>query len=656
MQIVDHRSPAVPPSQKVFMMSYDQNPHFLGRDDLLLRLRQKLQETNPKQYNHRVAIYGMGGVGKTQIAIEYVHRYQDSYQNIYWINAADQAALLSGFLEIGQKTGCLIGTMDLPPMEVAKAVLSWLREQENWLLIVDNLDDVTVARGLLPGTHKGGHILITTRNPNAMNIPAEGFEIQVFGEEAAVELLRIRSGITKAELSISRTVANDIVHELGYLALAIDHAAAFIRFTDMAITGFLTLYHGSRKELLSRLPDDEKTYSNSIAVTFLLSFDKVKSNPKYGTQASQLLKLFVFLNPDGILIDFLKAGSSGLSDKLREVIDQSYLFRESLGLLRQFSLIGLSKQKDSIIIHRLIQAVLKDEISGPEKQGFCNEVIELCFVAFPADWNAKETRDLGRIFQGQVVEPAFEAAKISSHRGAITLGLIAQFLFNDGKLKDAERLLERAGQILQALLGTEHPGTLTSMNDLAWTYRGQGRLQEAADLQERVLEATRRTQGEEHPDTLPSMNNLAATYRDQGKLQEAADLQERVLEARRRTLGEEHPGTLTSMNNLAVTYSDQGRLQEAADLQERELEATRRTQGEEHPGTLTSMNNLAYTYESLGRIAEALSLIQQSVEGGQRSLGDEHPHVADRKITLERLRNKINSTTHALAMQSSPAL
>jgi tetratricopeptide (TPR) repeat protein len=676
------------------MVSYDQNPHFLGRDRLLLRLRQKLQETNPKQYNHRVAIYGLGGVGKTQIAIEYVYRYKDSYQNIYWISAADQASLLSGFLEIGQITGCLIGRgrTDMQPMEVAKDVLAWLRMQENWLLIIDNLDDVNVGHGLLPGTQKGGHTLITTRNVNTMNIAAESLEIPVFGEDDAVELFRIHSEMTEAELLDSRTVANDIVRELGYLPLAIDHAAAFIRSTAMVITDFLPIYHGSRKELLSRASYDEKIYPNSVAVTFLLSFNKMKSNTECGTEASRLLKLFAFLNPDGILIDFLKAGSSGLSDEIRRVFEpsQSYLFRESLGLLRQYSLIGLSKKKDSIIIHRLIQAVLKDELSDPEMQQYCTEVIELCLAAFPSCSDVHEIRGIGRLFQSQVVEPAFEAAKLPSHGAAVVLGRIGSFLSDDGKLKDAERLGERACQILQSLLGNEHPDTLTLMSLLASTYGHRGKLQEAATLQERVLEARRRTLGEEHRDTLISINNLAQTYSHQGKLQEAATLKERVLEARRRTLGEEHRDTLISINNLALTYYHQGKLQEAATLQERVLEAQRRTleeehpatlisinnlaatyynqgkleeagaleervlearrriMGEEHPETLLGMTNLALTYERLGRIAEALSLMQQAVDGSQRSLGDGHPHVAVRKIIAERLRNKCDRTEQGI--------
>src|SRR5271170_2743146 len=110
MQVVNYRNSAVPPRPKVFLMPHDRNPHFLGRGELLKVLRQNLLETEPKRYNHRVSIYGMGGVGKTQVAIGYVYEYRNDYDDVYWISASDQAMLLSGFREIGETTGCLATT------------------------------------------------------------------------------------------------------------------------------------------------------------------------------------------------------------------------------------------------------------------------------------------------------------------------------------------------------------------------------------------------------------------------------------------------------------------------------------------------------------------------------------------------------------------
>ena len=669
------------------MMPYDRNPHFLGRDDLLIHLRAKLEETDPKQYNHRIAIYGMGGVGKTQCAIEYVYRHEEDYGDIYWISASDQTALLSGFQEIGTKTGCLPNGIDgLNPTKAAKNVLDWLRLQKNWLLVIDNLDDISVADGFLPAMDKGGHTLITTRNPNAKNIPAEGLQIPVFGRDDAIELLRVRSEITEADVPSFGAVAADIVNELGYLALAIDHAAAFVRSLNLNITEFLPIYRESRKEILSRPSTSKHTYPNSIVVTFLLSFDKVKLDQKYGTQASKLLQLLVFLNPDEILVDFLRAGADGLDDEVRDIIENKLVFHESLGLLEKFSLIGRSRGKGSVVIHRLVQTVLRDELSEPDLHWYLGQIIGICTTAFPTTWDTQDTREMCRNFQNQVVEPSFEAAKVPSPGAANILSRIGIFLDDDGKSRDGERLKLRCYEIRLELFGCEHMDTLTSMNDLAVTYLARGKLQDASDLLERVLETSRKTIGEEHPNTLTSMNNLAMTYSNQGKLQDAAELGKRVVEARRRTLGDEHPGTLLSMGNLASTYHNQGKLQDAADLKERVLEATRRTLGEEHPDTLTSMNNLAMTYwsqgnqqtaatleertlearkrtlgeehpdalmsmnnlawmyEAVGRATEALLLIQQSVDGSQKTLGEAHPSTVDRKITLQRLRNNLTES------------
>lgn len=643
MQFIDHRrNPAMNSRPKVVMRPYDRNPHFLGRDELLIHLRQKLEERKLKMYNHRVVIFGMGGVGKTQVAIEYAYHYEKLYNDIYWISATDESAFLSGLTEIGSKTGCLGGRTDLNSMQAAREVLFWLQMQEGWLLIVDNLDVVSVADGLLPKIQKGGHTLIITRNPNAINIPADGVQIPPLGQSDAVDLLRIKSGMTEAEMPDFTTVATNIVHELGYLALAISYAGAYIRSSPtLKIIDFLPIYHEFRKKFLPRPSSLKRDYPISVAITFLLSFDKVKSDPNFGSQAATLLKLFAFLNPDEILIEFLIVGSAGLRDETRQVIERSYILYGCLALLQQFSLIGRSQNKESLVIHRFIQAVLRDELSDVGVEQYSDEVVGLCSAAFPQIGEAYKKRELCRRFQDQVVEPAIEAAKYPSIRAGITLQQIGYFLWAEGKLKDGERMEQRSYEILRALLGNEHWETLTSMNNLAEIYRDQWKLKEATDLQERALEARKRTLGEEHPDTLRSMDNLADIYGELERFDEAADLLERVLEARKRMLGEEHPETLTIMNRLATVYGMGEKLKEAAGLLERAAEAQRRTLGEEHPATLNSINNLAWMYECLDRLPEALSLMQQCVDGSRRVLGDDHPNTAISKMSLDRLRDSL---------------
>jgi hypothetical protein len=195
----------------------------------------------------------------------------------------------------------------------------------------------------------GGHTLITTRNPNAKNIPAEGVEIPVFCERDAVKLLRNQSEITEADDPFG--TAAEIVKELGCLALAIDSAAAFIRTLSLDITEYLPIYRSSRMQVLSRDPASAHTYPNSVAITFLLSFNKVKQHPKYGMQASKLLHFFMFLNHDEILIDFLKAGSRGLSNELRGIIEDKIL-------------VCKNSSRATILGNPTLKAVPTDFISG----------------------------------------------------------------------------------------------------------------------------------------------------------------------------------------------------------------------------------------------------------------------------------------------------
>ena len=213
---------------KYFMVPYEKNVFFVGQDDLIDQIFNKLCESKPHQYNHRIALYGMGGVGKTQTALAYVHTLKQNYHSIFWISGATQATLLSGFEQIRTETRCAIEASNL--IETAKLVIKWLQEQTNWLLIIDNLDDISVIDGFLPSTECNGHTLITTRNPSTEGIPAQGIEVEILDIETAVQLFRIfLMSRPESEFSDDELEIRTIVKELGCLPLAIEQAAAFIR-------------------------------------------------------------------------------------------------------------------------------------------------------------------------------------------------------------------------------------------------------------------------------------------------------------------------------------------------------------------------------------------------------------------------------------------
>ena len=180
--------------ESTFIVDYQENPKFTGREAFLLTLKQKLFDQIPKKHNHRVALYGMGGIGKTQTALRYVYTNKTTYEKIYWVTAVDQASLLSGYRKIA-KAACLKIASVSDTTEIAEKVLQWLRREQSWLIVLDNLDDISVVQGLLPENGPRKHTLITTRNPNSEGIPAEGLEVSLLDPVDAVDLLSTLSNV-----------------------------------------------------------------------------------------------------------------------------------------------------------------------------------------------------------------------------------------------------------------------------------------------------------------------------------------------------------------------------------------------------------------------------------------------------------------------------
>jgi tetratricopeptide (TPR) repeat protein len=661
------RSPQ--PVSKYFMVPYDRNEQFTGRVEVLRALTNMLREEVPSKYNHRVALFGMGGVGKTQTAIAYVYTNKTEYEMIFWISAASEATLLSGYQDIARCTECTTAT---DPKAVAKAVLRWLTSQKNWLVIIDNLDHIEIVKEYLPDRAPDKHTLITTRNPNARGIPARGLEIPLPGTDESIEML---CTLSEMDIDIYKEEAQQVAEELGFLPLAIDQAASYVLQVTKSFLKFLAMYQKHAKELRKWVPEGNRQYKYSVATTWSMSFEFVRQQQP---QIARLFECLSFLNPDGTLVEFLESGKDAFSDDVQEIVSDPIKLQRALLSLEKFSLIRWSREHSTISIHRLIQAAVQDEMTECIWNWCASTVVNICDIAFP-EYITNDTRLLCRRYQCQTVAPLLRIGKLPSKKNAEVCKRIGTFLTDEGKFKEGEQLFEqalfiycslnnaehadvlntrialgeiawRSGSFLKAIEqlqptlatstrvhGEEHACTLAGMNNLAVTYRHQGRWIEAGELQEKILRIRKRVLGEDHPDTLQSMNNLAITYRNQGRWIEAAELQEKTLRIRKRVLGEEHPDTLSSMNNLANTYSSQGRWIEAAELDEKTLRIRKRVLGEEHPETLRSMNNLSLTYSHQGRWIEAAELREKTLRMRKRVLGEEHPD------TLSSMNNLANT-------------
>lgn len=333
--------------------------------------------------------------------------------------------------------------------------------------------------GYLPDTSNGGHLLITSRDPNSTGTSVEGLEVGVLEPSEATDLLLVRANLLdqSKKSEVVEVEALKIVVELGLLALAIEQDAAFIPEKLKDIFKFLPLYADLqvRRAFLQQIPTNGGNYSRSVATTWLLSFEEVQ---KRNAEAAQLLQIFSFLNPDGILIEFLEAGRVGLPSKWRELEQTTFTLTlmEALADLERFSLIRRSEGGLVVVIHRLVQYVIKDTSTNR-----ADDVISLCDAAFPSETVLEGGyRVLCRKFQWQVAEPLLAAVLTqSSERAANVMIRVGDFLRTEGKFAVSRRLLSKACEIHTELMGEEHANTLTGLNKLASLEIDLGRNEEA---------------------------------------------------------------------------------------------------------------------------------------------------------------------------------
>jgi tetratricopeptide (TPR) repeat protein len=623
-----------------FIVPYHRNPYFKGRSEFLTKLHNKLCETVPDNYNHRVALYGLGGVGKTQLALEYVHTHwqRKTYERVYWVSAVNQATLWAGLQEIGVQTNCIAVGTNLNPSQIAATVLRWLNEQDKWLLVIDNLDDVTVVDGYLPDAAPERHTLITTRNQHCDDIPAEGLEVGVLEIAEATQLLLTRAKVGPVgETSKGKDEAAKIVKELGFLPLAIEQAAAYIREASHDIFQFLPGYLNDRKFYHARTSRGNRMYSNSLATTWHLSFQQVQKN---SNDAAELLKLLAFLNPDGVLIEFLERGREGLTPELQALVTDRKKLYDALAELTRFSLIGRQNEcSPRITIHRLVQSIIQDDMSPLHFSAMTTTVVGLCESGFPRTdyWMGEtlELRQLGRKYQDQVFLPLRALGHVASIGMANVMYRVGAFLLETGDYQQAEEFSAKAVIIMEVLKGAEHSDTLVVTNLLAAACRLQGKWDRAQKLEENVLELRERLCGQDDPDTLRAMGNLATTHRQRGKWDLARNLEENVLEARERLFGQEHPDTLWAMANLGYTYGCLGAISTSIEFLETAVAKQNRILGHEHPDALPARRYLALSYEKDGRLGPAIALLDDTLEVQTRILGELHPQTRYTVAALE---------------------
>ncbi|KAF2188822.1 TPR-like protein, partial [Zopfia rhizophila CBS 207.26] len=660
-----------------YIMPFERNLRFIGRESELSRIEKLLSQHGQTT---KVAITGLGGVGKTQLAIKTVYWTIENQRDcsVFWIPATDPETLLQAYSAVAEELG--IPGRDEQGVDVKRLVQNYLSNESagQWLVVFDNADDMDMWMGepskrqsnrlldYLPKSRQGS-ILFTTRDRKvATKLASQNVvEVQEMNSEMALKLLQ--KCLIGDDVAACQTDTETLLAQLTYLPLAIVQAAAYINANGTSIADYLSLLNEqdeSMIELLSEDFEDDGRYrniKNPVATTWLISFERIKQRDPL---AAEYLSFMACIEPKDIPQSLLPVGPT----RKKEM--------DAIGTLHAYSFV-IRRPADFVVdLHRLVhiatrnwlrengqlvhwteKAILRLEQVFPDNthtnRSIWRTYLPHVHVVLQSDLvqkHLKKKMDLqwrygtcldadGRwseaeIAYSQVLEMEKKEVGVehpstltSMANLASTMANLASTYRNQGRWKEAEELEVQVMETRKRVLGAEHPSTLTSMANLASTYRNQGRWKEAEELEVQVMETFKRVLGAEHPSTLTSMANLASTYRNQGRWKEAEELEVQVMETRKRVLGTEHPDTLTSMANLASTFWNQGRWKEAEELDVQVMETRKRVLGAEHPDTLTSMANLAFTRKGQGHDEEAIKLMDKCVQLRTRVLGSSHPHT-----------------------------
>jgi TIR domain/Tetratricopeptide repeat/NB-ARC domain len=577
------------------------NLEFTGRDDLLELLHDTLAGGSPVAVQ---ALHGMGGVGKTQLALEYTHRFAGEYEVVWWI-PAEQVELIGDHLATLAHKLRLVPAGTVTP-DAVEVLRDHLRQAPHWLLVFDNAEDPDRLTPWLPDGP--GHTLITSRNPHWTGVAA-AVDVDVFSRAESVALLRTRLP------RLSDTDADRLAAELGDLPLAVGQAADLLGKTHLPAGTYLAELAAHAAELL-REGQPSAGYPAPLAAAVTLTADRLAAADP---AAAHLLYLCARLAPEPVPTDLFTARPDLLPRPLAKVARKPVTFAQAVAQLGRY---GLARLTDTgPILHRLVQAVLRDTDPSPDVHRATVE--RLLAAATPDDGSDPRWWPRWSVLLPHIL--AIDPAATTDPGLRSTTASAVWHLMARG---DALTALPLAAHLYRAWLeryGPDDASTLAAANNLAAVHHQLGHYQQAHDLHQDTLTRYRRLLGDDHSDTLGAATNLAANLTQLGEHKRARQLDEDTLTRKQRVFGHDHPYTLHSANNLAAGLHQAGEHERARELYEDTLTRRRRVLGDDHPDTLTSANNLAIELRQEGDYARARQLDEDTLACRRHVLGDDHP-------------------------------
>ncbi len=600
-------------------------PHYRGKLAEVFGKTFLAQHTSPVS-RLPLALSGLGGVGKSQIALEYAYRYREHYHTVLWLHAASYQALVAGVTAVTHR-------LDLPekdaedPKQLIEALKVHLMQLTRWLLIFDNVENLQLLEGFLP-TEIKGHLLLTTLS-QITGTRAHRIAVEPMDNNTGAELLLRRAKLIAIESTLEHmagtdaAIARSLSEDMGGLPLAIDQAGAYVEETAMSLSEYVQRYQKERRDLLDRRGSWVSEYSEHpipVAATLKLSFEKACERDPI---AANILNFCAFLHPDAIPEELFQHDDSFKFG--------TTVFDEAIAALLRYSLIMRNTQDQTFSIHRLVQAVLVDTTMSPDiRKQWRERVVRALSAAFPNAHEFKNWRLCERL-----VSHALECATWTEDELTPTVevaylfGKAGIYLNKRGQYSEAETLESRALSIYKQQFGDEHIYTASALNNLALTFSDHGKYEQAEPLLVRALSIFKKELGTGYLDTVLVYDNLSNLYIQQGKYEQAEQYYQLTIPIWEQDLRTEFQLELAnSLSNLATLYTRQGKYEQAEPLLVRALSIREEQLEAEHPDIAASQSNLAHVYLNLHKYEQAEPLLVRSLSIREQHFGAEHPGLA----------------------------